>query len=148
MKRNILFKLSLFLLFSCILTGCAKTTANQEKDIEVIWEVRNEYYSNDKLLFRVFPDPRLTSGESYEYLIHFTEPFDIFEGKKLGIYAYHKETDERVTAMAPATITKPSPNYSSLERFVTTFELPYKGLWRYEIVLDEEVYGDVILMVN
>ncbi len=148
MKRNILFKLSMFLLFSCILTGCAKTAANQEKDIEVIWDVRNEYHSNDNLLFRVFPDPKLTSGESYEYLIHFTEPFDTFEGKKLAIYAYHKDTDERVTAMSPATITKPSPGYSSLERFTTTFELPYKGLWRYEIVLDEEVYGDVILMVN
>ena len=148
MKRNILFNISIFLLFSCILIGCAKTAANEEKDIEIIWDVRNEYHLNDKLLFRVFADSELSAGESHEYLIHFTEPFATFEGKKLGIFAYHKDTGERVTAIPPATISEPSPGYSSLERFTATFELPYNGLWRYEIVLDEQVYGDVILMVN
>lgn len=148
MKGNILFKWSILFLIACIMIGCSETTANQEKDKDIVWEVRNEYFIDDELLFRVFPDPTLTAGEPYGYLIHFTEPFETFEGKKLAIYAVHKETGKRETAMSPMTITEPSPGYSSLERFTATFKLPYKGLWRYEIVLDEQFYGDVILMVN
>lgn len=148
MKENILFKLSMLFLFSCIMIGCSETAANQEKDNDIIWEVRNEFFANDELLFRVFPDPTLTAGEPYDYLIHFTEPFSTFEGKKLAIYAEHKETGKRETAMSPITITRPSPGYSSLDRFTATFKLPYKGFWRYEIVLDDQFYGDVILMVN
>jgi len=130
------------------LLGCSKSATNQEKGTEINWDVRNEYHSNDKLLFRAFPDPELSAGELHKYLIHFTEPFTTFEGKKFAIYVYHKETGERITAVSPATISKPSPGYSSLERFTFTLSLPHSGLWRYEIVLDEQIYGDVILMVN
>jgi hypothetical protein len=70
------------------------------------WEVRNEYVENDKVLFSVFPDPNLTAGKPYGYMINFTEPFETFKGKKIAIYAYHKETGKRVTAFTPKTITE------------------------------------------
>jgi hypothetical protein len=37
---------------------------------------------------------------------------------------------------------------SSLDRFTINFKLPLSGLWRYEVVLDDEIYGDVILSVK
>ncbi len=45
------------------------------------------------------PDRALTAGGSYGYLFHFTEPFETFKGKELGINAYHKETEEKTTAV-------------------------------------------------
>ncbi|WP_096187213.1 hypothetical protein [Evansella halocellulosilytica] len=109
---------------------------------------RPNYVENDELLFRVSPDPGLRAGESFGYLFHFSEPFETYEGKELAIYAYHEETEERVIAVSPRKVTEPSSGYSSLERFTANFELPIGGLWRYEVELDGELYGDVILSVK
>lgn len=88
------------------------------------------------------------AGKPYGYLFHFTAPFETFKGKDLAIYAYHKETGEKVTVVSPQTIKEPSSGYSSLERFTATFEVPFSGLWRYEVVLDDEFYADVVLLVK
>ncbi|GIN84226.1 hypothetical protein J6TS2_06120 [Heyndrickxia sporothermodurans] len=66
----------------------------------------------------------------------------------MAIYAYHKETGEKITAVSPFTIKEPSPGYSSLERFTTTFEVPFGGLWRYEVFLNDKFYADAILLVK
>jgi hypothetical protein len=112
------------------------------------WEVRNEYAANDKVLFRIYPDPALATGKPYGYMISFTEPFETYKGKELAIYAYHKETGQSVIALPPKKITEPSSGYSSLNRFTTTFQLPVGGIWRFEVVLNEKMYGDVILSVK
>jgi hypothetical protein len=112
------------------------------------WKVRNEYVENNKVLFSVFPDPALTAGKPYGYIFSFTEPFETFKGKELAIYAQHLESGERITALAPKKITEPSPGYPSLERFTHTFEVPVGGLWKYEVFVDDQFYGDVILSVS
>ncbi|MGE6260754.1 hypothetical protein ACQKCU_23230 [Heyndrickxia sporothermodurans] len=71
------------------------------------------------------PDPNLVAGKPFGYIFHFIAPFETFKGKKLAIYAYHKETGEKITAVSPFAIKEPSPRYSSLERFTTTFEVPF-----------------------
>ena len=90
----------------------------------------------------------MQAGNHFLYLFHFTAPFETFEGKELGIYAYHKETGENITAVSPITIKEPSSGYSSLERFTATFEVPYSGMWRYEVELDGLFYADVVLFVK
>ncbi|QED46587.1 hypothetical protein [Cytobacillus dafuensis] len=111
------------------------------------WKPRNEYAENDKVLFSIFPDPNLVAGKSYGYMFSFAEPFETYKGKKLAMYAYHKETGERITAVPPEKITEPSSGYPSLNRFTTFFELPIGGLWRIEVEFDGKFYGDVILNV-
>jgi hypothetical protein len=112
------------------------------------WEVRNEYVEHNKVLLRINPDPALAAGRPYGYMFSFTEPFETYKGKEIAIYAYHKETGEGITVLPPKKITEPSSGYSSLNRFTTTFELPIGGIWRFEVVLDEQIYGDVILSVK
>ncbi|KHF38563.1 hypothetical protein [Halalkalibacter okhensis] len=111
------------------------------------WEVRNEYEKNDKVLFSLYPDPALTAGKPYGYIFSFTEPFKTFEGKELAIYAQHYD-GERIIVLAPTKITEPSPGYTGLERFTHTFEVPVGGLWKFEVYLDDQFYGDVIMSVR
>ena len=121
---------------------------NKSKGVADDWKVRTEYIKNGKVLFAVFPDPTLSAGKPAGYMISFKESFETFKGKKITIYVYHKETGKRVTALSPQTISEPSPGYPSLNRFTTNFTLPLSGLWRYEVVLNDQIYGDVILSVN
>ncbi|MBS4191961.1 hypothetical protein KHA94_17490 [Bacillus sp. FJAT-49705] len=111
------------------------------------WEPRHEYAENDKVLFTIYPDPNLVAGKSYGYMFSFAEPFEAYKGKELAMYAYHKEAGERITAVPPEKITEPSSGYPTLNRFTTFFELPIGGLWRIEVELDGQFYGDVILNV-
>lgn len=112
-----------------------------------MWEVRHEYKENQNVIFSIFPDPELKAGTPYGYIFSFKEPFDIFKGKELSISAIHKETGERIQVLSPQKIIEPSTGYSSLQRFSTTFQVPYEGLWKYEVYLDGKAYGDVVVRV-
>ncbi|NOU97256.1 DUF4871 domain-containing protein [Paenibacillus sp. LMG 31456] len=109
---------------------------------------RTEYYEHGKLLFAVFPQPELTAGNPAGYIFHFTAPFNELQGKMLTIYAIHKKSGLKVTAVAPIEITKPSSGYKGLERFGTHFALPIGGVWRYVVELDGKLYGDVELTLK
>jgi hypothetical protein len=111
-------------------------------------EIRDIYVKDGKVLLLVSQDPSLSAGKPYGYLFNFTAPFETFKGKELAIYAYHKETGEKITGLSPETIKEPSTGYSTLERFTATFAVPKSGLWRYEVVLDGEFYADVVLAVK
>ncbi|MGJ9383844.1 DUF4871 domain-containing protein [Salipaludibacillus sp. CF4.18] len=112
------------------------------------WEIRNEYEENGEVLFSVYPDPGLSAEKPYGYLFNFTAPFDTFEGKELAIYAVHKETGERITVLAPNKVVNPPSGYSSLERFTTNFAVPAGGIWKYEVFVDDQLYGNVIVSVR
>lgn len=111
-------------------------------------ENRDIYVKDGKVLLLVAPDPALSAGKPYGYLFHFKAPFETFKGKELAIYAYHKETGEKITGLSPETIKEPSTGYSTLERFTTTFSVPKSGVWRYEVVVDGEFYADVVFTVK
>jgi hypothetical protein len=96
--------ISLITLVSC----STKNDIDENKPKETVnnqdWEVRNEYKKDGGILLTVDPDPNLIAGKSFGYLFHFTAPFKTFEGKELAIYAYHKETEETITALNPIKI--------------------------------------------
>ncbi|MDQ0970777.1 hypothetical protein QFZ31_000655 [Neobacillus niacini] len=111
-------------------------------------ENRDVYIKDGKVLLLVAPDPSLSAGKPYGYLFHFTAPFETFKGKELAIYAYHKDSGEKITGLSPEIIKEPSTGYSTLERFTATFSVPKSGVWRYEVLLDGEFYADVVLAVK
>lgn len=148
MKRLSLFLILLLLIFSgCSSDNEAKNEKVEEKTIEN-WEIRYDYKENDEILFSIFPDPTLTAGKQFGYMFDFKEPFGTYEGKELAINVHNKETGERIEVLSPKKITEPSSGYPSLNRFTTFFEIPFAGIWKYEIVLDDKVYGDVVLSVK
>ncbi|WP_456276319.1 hypothetical protein [Bacillus sp. AK128] len=117
--------------------------------IEQDWEPRNQFVKDGEVLFTIFPDPALTATtkKSYGYMVSFTEPFETFEGKTMAIYATHKDTGMQITIRPPKLITESSPGYDSLQRFTFEANTPLSGYWKYKVVLDGEVYGDVILYI-
>jgi len=142
--KNIAF---LALLFIPILSlvSCSPEKSTEET---VNWEARSEYKMNEKVLLTVYPEPTLLADKSSGYIFHFTEPFETFKGKELAIYATHKETEEKISIVEPLIVEEPSSGYSSLQRFTANFEIPEKGLWRYEVLLDKEFYADVVFLVK
>lgn len=112
------------------------------------WYVRSEYVKGDDVLFTVYPDPALTAGKAYGYMFNFTEPFETFEQKEMSIYATNRETGKRINVLPPKLITEPSPGYAGLHRFTTTFEIPFGGMWRFDVYLDEKFYGDIVLDIR
>lgn len=112
------------------------------------WRVHHDYKENDKILFSIYPDPELQAGKAYGYIFSFKEPFETYKGKELSISAIQKNTGERLEVVAPQIITQPSTGYSSLQRFITHFQVPDSGKWKYEIYLDDKVYGEVVVNVS
>lgn len=111
------------------------------------WDVRHEYTKDGEVLFTIFPEPGVTADYYFGYMISFTEDYEAYSGKQLAIFAYHQETGDRINVQSPRRITEQSPGYPSLNRYTTSFLLPYGGLWRLEFVLDNDYYGDVVLFV-
>ncbi|WP_421380571.1 hypothetical protein ACOJQI_18100 [Bacillus salacetis] len=112
------------------------------------WEIRDEYVEKNIKILNVYPEPELTAGRRSGYIFSFQEPFETYKGKKISINALNKDTGEKINVLAPEKITEPSPGYSSLQRFTAGFEIPYGGLWKLEVLLDGDVYGDVVLSVG
>ncbi|ALC88905.1 hypothetical protein AM500_03140 [Bacillus sp. FJAT-18017] len=144
---------SLFILFFYTdivanLSTSNKVEQGSQQALENEWKVRNEYSKNGKKLFVVFPDPYLTAGKPYGYIFSFKEPFEVYEGKELEIYATKKESGKRMNLLPPTKITEPTSGYSTLGRFTAQLSLPESGIWKYEVFLDKKLYGDVVLAVG
>jgi len=108
-------------------------------------ETRTEYIKNGKLIFQVFPEEKVVAGVHQGYVLHFTQPMASFLGKKISIEGYHSISGKRLTVMSPVIITEPSSGYETLERFTTGFTLPLGGTWKFEVKLNEQLYGDFVL---
>lgn len=153
-NRLVIFAISTVAI--CLLTFFVSTELFVRQDHENIngspavsdqWEIRHEYKENQEVKFSIFPDPSLQAGRPYGYIFSFEEPFDTYRGKKLAVSAIHKETGERIQVAQDRKIIEPSAGYPGLQRFPITFTVPYEGLWKYEVYLDGEVYGDVVVRV-
>jgi hypothetical protein len=115
--------------------------------VEEDWEPRNQFIKEGKVLLAILPDPSLHAKKSFGYIFNFLEPFETYNGKTMAIYATHKDTGLQITIHPPEKITEPSPGYDSLERFTFFASAPLSGYWKFKVVLDGEVYGDVILYI-
>ena len=146
--KNIAFLALIFIPILSLVSCSPEKGATGMKEEKVNWEARSEYKKNEKVLLTVYPEPTLVAGKSSGYIFHFTEPFETFKGKELAIYATHKETGEKISVVEPLKVEESSPGYSSLQRFTANFEIPEKGLWRYEVFLDKEFYADVVFLVT
>lgn len=111
-------------------------------------EIRTEYRKNGQMIFQVFPEENVVAGVMQGYVLHFTQPIDVFLGKNISIEGYHAKSGKRLTVMSPVTITEPSSGYETLERFTTGFSLPLGGTWTFEVKLNEQFYGDFVLAVQ
>ncbi|MCQ6557691.1 DUF4871 domain-containing protein [Paenibacillus mendelii] len=108
---------------------------------------RLAYEVDGVLKLAVYPDPELVAGKPFGYIFHMTAPFAELKGRMLAIRAEHIESGQRMTAVAPEEIQKPSSGYQGLERYTAFINLPISGMWRYVVELDGEAYGDVVLQV-
>ncbi|WP_068775923.1 DUF4871 domain-containing protein [Paenibacillus sp. FJAT-26967] len=110
--------------------------------------VRHSYVREGVELLNVYPDPYLEAGRRMGYIFSFTEPFATFKGKRLAITAEHPISGTKLLVSPAQEITDASSGYGGLERFTTSFGLPFGGIWRYDIELDGKAYADVVLSVS
>ncbi|WP_455661324.1 hypothetical protein [Pradoshia sp.] len=136
-KILVVFCIVLASLFS--LAACSKETKNLTNEE---WEPRNVYEKDGEVLLEVIPDP---AEKPFGYLFRFEVPF---EAEKIAIYAYHKETGEKITVISSETTKEPSSGNSTLESFSATFTAPKSGLWLFEVELDDKFYADAVVLVK
>ncbi|TYP71230.1 DUF4871 domain-containing protein [Paenibacillus methanolicus] len=102
------------------------------------------YDEQGRLLFTLSPDPNARAGETAGYLFSFTAPLETFMRRTLTIKAQHVATGEEET-LSSASISRPSSGYEGLERYAVRFALPLGGEWRIRVLLDDRLYGQLML---
>ncbi|MFC4102851.1 DUF4871 domain-containing protein [Paenibacillus xanthanilyticus] len=102
------------------------------------------YDEQGRLLFTLHPDPNARAGETTGYLFAFTAPMETFMRRTLTIKAQHVATGEEET-LSSASISRPSSGYEGLERYTVRFALPLGGEWRIRVLLDDQLYGQLML---
>ncbi|RIX49993.1 DUF4871 domain-containing protein [Paenibacillus nanensis] len=111
-------------------------------------ELRPSYYKDGNLLLQVFPDPELKAGRSYGYIFSFAELGFEAVNKTMAIEAVHLATGRRETVVKPYVLTPEVLAGISFARYTAFSAMPLEGYWRYEVLLDGELYADVILDVG
>ncbi|QPC48261.1 hypothetical protein [Mangrovibacillus cuniculi] len=117
------------------------------EDLKQDWTIRDQFIKDGEVLFTIFPDPNVTNGKKFGYLVNFTEPLERFKGRELAVYATHRDRRTQRVLFTPKVITEPSEGYDSLQRFTFEGKLDWSGHWRFIVVLDGEFYGDTVLFI-
>ncbi|MCY9659819.1 DUF4871 domain-containing protein [Paenibacillus chondroitinus] len=106
---------------------------------------QKQYYKNGQLLISLSTQHEVRAGEMSGYIFHFEEPFENFFGKLMTIQAVNLRSG-LVETVSSEVIQEPSIGYLGLERYALRFALPLDGIWRFEVKLDDKLYGK--LMIN
>ncbi|MFB9327454.1 DUF4871 domain-containing protein [Paenibacillus aurantiacus] len=102
------------------------------------------YDEQGRRLFTLHPDPNARAGEMAGYLFAFTAPMETFRGRTLTIEAEHVSSGAE-EMLSSERIARPSSGYEGLGRYTVRFALPLGGEWRLRVLLDDQLYGQVIL---
>lgn len=131
---------------------------SSESSAEPDWEVRNAYRVNGDLKWIVFPGGEMKAGRPAGAMWMIHRPFGELEGRHLRIAATHRQTGLTLEELPETTIDENSAlaydhRLSSQSddvdktQVVTRMAVPLGGLWRFELFLDGESFGDAVLNV-
>ncbi|MDR6549214.1 DUF4871 domain-containing protein [Paenibacillus qinlingensis] len=121
--------------------------AGAPNSVHVNVQEQNAYDQQGRLIFSVAPEPNAQAGVMNGYIFHFEEAMATFKGKTLTIQAVHLPTGHRET-VSSEKIETASPGYPGLERYAIRFTLPLAGVWRLDVTLDDQPYGDVAVSMS
>lgn len=111
------------------------------------WTPHMEYLTkegNPKL--QVFPGGEFQAGSPAGSWWNLYVPIESLTGESIHITALHKNTAMQIEEL-PRTIITTDMTYNDFTRVSSAFSLPLSGLWRFEVFIGEEKFGDVVIDV-
>ncbi|ETT64715.1 DUF4871 domain-containing protein [Paenibacillus sp. FSL H8-0457] len=110
------------------------------------WTPRSVYTVDGVDKLQVFPGGEATAGSPAGAWWNLLTPIQELEGKTISISAVHRDTGTTIQELAETKITSDMA-YNDLTRVSSRFALPLSGLWRFDVMVDHEKYGDIVIDV-
>lgn len=111
------------------------------------WAPHSEYLTKEGTAkLQVFPGGEYQAGSPAGSWWNLYVPIETLEGESIHITAVHKDTGMQIEELPTTTIT-PDMAYDNFTRVSSAFSLPLSGLWRFDVFIGEEKFGDVVIDV-
>lgn len=112
------------------------------------WKVRQEYRKDGKSMFSVFPGGERIAGTNDGVLWIFERPLEEWKGSEWSVKAVHRDTGEERLVVPPMNVNESVRGTEDQTGIVTRFGLPYAGLWRLEVTVNDQYYGDAVIKLE
>lgn len=109
------------------------------------WKVRQEYRKDGKSMFSVLPGGERIAGTNDGVLWIFERPLEEWKGSELSVKAVHRDTGEERLVVPSMIVSESIRGTEAQTGIATRFGLPYAGLWRLEVMVDNQYYGDAVI---
>lgn len=110
------------------------------------WTPHNVYSEDGTDKLQVFPGGDYAAGSPAGAWWNLLTPVQELEGKTIRISAVHRDTGITFEELAETVITSDMA-YDDFTRVSSRLALPLSGLWRFEVMVDGEKYGDIVIDV-
>lgn len=111
------------------------------------WTPHSEYLTEEGTpKLQVFPGGEYQAGSPAGSWWNLYVPLDTLTGDNIHITAIHKDTGMQFEELPTTTIT-PDMAYDDFTRVSSSFSLPLSGLWRFDVFIEEEKFGDIVIDV-
>lgn len=110
------------------------------------WTPRSVYTDDGVDKLQAFPGGDAAAGSPAGAWWNLLTPIQALEGKTIRITAVHRDTGTTLEELAETVITSDMA-YDNFTRVSSRFALPLSGLWRFDVMVDQERYGDIVIDV-
>ncbi|WP_098742431.1 DUF4871 domain-containing protein [Paenibacillus sp. EZ-K15] len=110
------------------------------------WTPRNVYTENGVDKLQAVQGGDFTAGSPAGAWWNLLTPIQALEGKTIHITAVHRDTGTTLEELVETEITSDMA-YDNFTRVSSRFALPLSGLWRFDVMVDQEKYGDIVVDV-
>lgn len=110
------------------------------------WAPRSVYTEDGVDKLQAFPGGDYAAGSPAGAWWNLLTPIQGLEGKTIRISAVHRDTGITLEELAETKITSDMA-YNEFTRLASRFALPLSGLWRFDVMVDQEKYGDIVIDV-
>lgn len=122
-----------------------KGSQRQGHSVAEDWKIRQEYRKDGKSLFSVFPGGDRIAGKNDRVLWIFERPLEEWKGSELSVKAVHRDTGEERLVVPSMNVNESVRGTEAQTGIATRFGLPYAGLWRLEVTVNDQYYGDAVI---
>nr|WP_251035793.1 DUF4871 domain-containing protein [Paenibacillus sp. ISL-20] len=110
------------------------------------WTPRNVYTENGVDKLQAVQGGDFTAGSPAGAWWNLLTPIQALEGKTIRITAVHRDTGTTLEELVETKITSDMA-YDNFTRVSSRFALPLSGLWRFDVMVNQEKYGDIVVDV-
>lgn len=110
------------------------------------WTPRNVYTENGEDKLQAIPGGDFAAGAPAGAWWNLLTKVQELEGKHIRISAVHRDSGTTLEELAETEITSDMA-YDDFTRLSSRFGMPLSGLWKFNVTVDDKIYGDIVVDV-